>query len=240
MSIPRKPRNKDEEKIFSILDEIDKISRQYGIVVFMVGGFCREEVLGHDHSLEDDCDMMADSTHGLLLAGVIAEHFSVPIEFRHRAGAAKLVVDGLSFDFQALMKNFDLLPLIRKLDLPQDYFTLNIFTRDFTINTLAMSLRSGKMYDLTGRAIQDLKAGILRTPLDAELSVKSNPMIMLRAIDFSVRFKFKMVPELKMAIRKHAPLVESLPTDSVENMINNKILKHDPVEGARLLKEYGF
>ncbi len=239
MPLNRPPKTPDEQKIFTVLNEIDDLSHQYGFIAFLVGGFCRAEVLGEDHNTEDDCDMMSEERHGLYLAGLIAEHFKVPVEFRHRTGTAKVTVDGISFDFQTYMKNPELLQEIRNLPHAQNYFTLNIFSRDFTVNSLAMSLRSGKIYDLTGKGISDLKSSTLRTPLNPDITLKQDPMLVLRAIDFVCR-GFKMVPELEQAVRKYAPTVSKLPRENIDKMINDKILKHNTEKGHALLQEYGI
>jgi poly(A) polymerase len=238
MPLSRDPKTEDEKKIFSVLNEIDDLSHQYGFIAFLVGGFCREEVLGNDHKIEDDCDMMSEQYHGLYLAGLISEHYGVPLEFRHRTGTAKLNIDGVSFDFQPYMKNPRLLEEIRKLPLPQNYFTLNIFSRDFTVNTLAMSLRSGQIYDLTKKGKADLLSRTLRTPLDPNITFKEDPMLVLRAIDFVCR-GFTMVPELEQAVSSFAGEISSLPRQNIDKMVN-KILTHDSKKGQMLLDKYGI
>lgn len=42
--------------------------------------------------------------------------------------------------------------------------------RDFTINTLFYNLNTGEVEDYTGRGLQDIKDGIIRTPLEPKVT----------------------------------------------------------------------
>ena len=237
--IKRKPRTADEKAIFDILNEIDMLSKRYGFSCFIVGGFCREEYLGIDHTFESDVDMMAENYHGLELAGFVAEHFSVPISFHHRAGAAKLSIDGLDFDFQANNKIYDFLPEIRKSGLPQNNFTFNILSRDFTINTLAMGLRSGKMYDITGKGRKDLDDKILRTPLDPDIAIVNNALVVLRAIKFAVRDGYNIDLELQEAMKRNLGVLDTVETEKYNEIIDD-IRQYDPEKAEKLLTAFGI
>ena len=81
-------------------------------------------------------------------------------------------------------------PDSRKPDVRQGSLKDDVFRRDFTINTLLENLHSGETLDLTGRAWDDLRAGVLRTPLEPRLTFYDDPLRMLRAVRFAARFGF--------------------------------------------------
>jgi len=68
----------------------------------------------------------------------------------------------------------------------------DVLRRDFTINTLLENLHTGEMLDLTGRAETDLRAGIIRTPVDPRDTFYDDPLRMLRAVRFAARFGFEI------------------------------------------------
>jgi len=240
MPINKKPKSQEEAVVYSVLNGIDEITHSLGFIAFAVGGFCRDEYWGKEHTRESDIDLMAENYHGLYLAGAVAERFGVPVEYSHKTGTGKLSVNGLDIDCKANLKNFDLLPELRKTNLPQNNLSFDIISRDFTINTLIMSLRSGKIYDVLGTAKKDLDDGIIRCPVNADLSVKTNSIIALRALVFANRYDFTIDNELDAAIRKHREhILTEIDIDKASKTIE-KILKPNPDNGKRLLQEYGF
>ena len=72
--------------------------------------------------------------------------------------------------------------------------------RDFTINALFYNLQTRQVEDWTGRGWQDLQAGRIVTPLaDAHITLKDDPLRVLRAIRFAVRYQFALDSSLKEA-----------------------------------------
>lgn len=227
-----------DPKIENILRAIDHHAHSMGIYIFAVGGFCRNVVLGQPHPLTSDIDMMADEYGGLKTAGILASSFGVPLKFYHRTGTAVLTYDGVDLEFQAFRPNYDVLEELRKQNVPQNLLHFNVFSRDFTINSLLYGIRSGKIYDLTGKGIKDIKEGLIRTPIDADVLVKSNPIIILRAIMFKNRYKYDIDPELDRAMRANKDMImDQISLDRFRIAIN-KIAKPDEKEGLKLLYHY--
>src|SRR5579862_6538918 len=72
--------------------------------------------------------------------------------------------------------------------------------RDLTINSLFYNLHTESVEDLTGMGVEDLRNGIIRTPLDPLMTFKDDPLRVLRAVRFAARLDFKILPEVKSAI----------------------------------------
>jgi tRNA nucleotidyltransferase/poly(A) polymerase len=221
--IKRKPRNSYEKKLFAVLDDIDEISKRHGFVVFVVGGFVRDEVTKNIHEPGKDVDLMAENYRGLDLAGLVAEHFNVEIEYHHRTGTAKMNIDGIDLDFQANIKIYEFVPAIRKTGLPQNNFTFNMLSRDFTINSMAISLRSWTLYDITGNGVSDIKNKILRTPIDPVLVLQNNPIVALRAIRFAATYGFEIDDELKNVIIEHGDFVNKIDQSKKEEILGESL-----------------
>jgi tRNA nucleotidyltransferase (CCA-adding enzyme) len=71
--------------------------------------------------------------------------------------------------------------------------------RDFTINALYFNLRTDQVEDWTGRGLVDLRNGIIETPLNPHTTFHDDPLRVLRAIRFAVRYDFRLHEDLQKA-----------------------------------------
>ncbi len=75
------------------------------------------------------------------------------------------------------------------------------YRRDLTINALFYNINQNTIEDWTKKGIEDLKEGIIRTPLDPLQTFNDDPLRVLRTIRFTTRFGFKMREEVEAAAR---------------------------------------
>jgi len=82
----------------------------------------------------------------------------------------------------------------------------DLLRRDFTVNAMAASLNAktfGQLIDpFEGQS--DLRAGILRTPLDPEITFDDDPLRIMRAMRFSAQLGFTIDPHVLEAAGKMA------------------------------------
>lgn len=62
--------------------------------------------------------------------------------------------------------------------------------RDLTINSLFYNLRTKQIEDFTGKGLEDLCDGIIRTPLEPGATLLDDPLRMLRSVRFACRFGY--------------------------------------------------
>jgi tRNA nucleotidyltransferase/poly(A) polymerase len=70
------------------------------------------------------------------------------------------------------------------------------FRRDFTINAMFYNINQGTVEDFTGQGLDDLRSGIIRTPLPAKETFMDDPLRVLRAVRFASRFGFELEESL--------------------------------------------
>ncbi|TFY66207.1 hypothetical protein EVG20_g4884 [Dentipellis fragilis] len=75
--------------------------------------------------------------------------------------------------------------------------------RDTTINSLFYNVHSREVEDYCGRGLEDLRKGLIRTPLPPRQTFLDDPLRVVRCIRFASRFGFKMVPELQDSARDY-------------------------------------
>jgi poly(A) polymerase len=76
------------------------------------------------------------------------------------------------------------------------------FRRDFTVNGLYYNIADFSVHDYVG-GLEDLRARMIRMIGDPERRILEDPVRMLRALSLSARLKFRVQPELFLAILRH-------------------------------------
>lgn len=71
--------------------------------------------------------------------------------------------------------------------------------RDFTVNSLFYNIHTKRVEDFTGLGFEDMKRRIIRTPLDAAVTLVDDPLRALRMIRFASRLNFSIDQELLLA-----------------------------------------
>ena len=109
--------------------------------------------------------------------------------------------------------------------------------RDFTINAMAVSVNSdtfGELLDPFG-GIRDLNLGIIRTPLDPDITFSDDPLRMMRAIRFATQLGFIIQNETFEAIQRNAERIKIVSAERIISELNKIILSPKPSIGFKLL-----
>lgn len=110
--------------------------------------------------------------------------------------------------------------------------------RDFTINALALSLHPSNFGALIDpfNGVSDMEKGIIRTPLEPEVTFSDDPLRMLRAIRFATRLDFKIDANCLEAIRKQSDRLDIISKERIADELNKIILTKTPSRGFKLLQ----
>ena len=98
--------------------------------------------------------------------------------------------------------------------------TDDVLRRDFTINALLMSITTGEILDLSCKGLSDLKQGIIRTVQDPDTSFSEDPLRMLRALQFALRFNFQIEDKTLKAMQKNTPALKILSKRAIQEELN--------------------
>jgi len=193
-----------------IIKEVSEIAKSYGIKnSYIVGGYPRALIMDNAKDDVHDLDFASAWPGEATKLGTIAasELIGDLPEIYHRTGTIKFEYDGIDLEFQGTLGSIaDTQPIMSQLTLygiAVSPLTLNIYARDFTINTLIQDLNDFQIYDTTGFGVIDINNGIIRTPINPMIIAKINPIIVLRAIRFSLRYNFKILDPLKETIESN-------------------------------------
>ena len=112
------------------------------------------------------------------------------------------------------------------------------FRRDLTINALFYNINTGQVEDWTGRGFDDLRKGIVATPLAPLTTLLDDPLRVLRSVRFAARLRFTMDPELTEAAlddRVRTALAQKVSRERVGGEVDLMLRSPDPVGAMRLL-----
>ncbi|HRH11196.1 MAG TPA: HD domain-containing protein [Bacteroidia bacterium] len=114
--------------------------------------------------------------------------------------------------------------------------------RDFTINALAIGVSEknfGQLLDPFG-GMEDLKNGIIRTPLDPDITYSDDPLRMMRAIRFASQLNFTIEERSLTAITKNKERLSIVSRERISDELNKIILSPVPSKGFKLLFDTGL
>ncbi len=111
--------------------------------------------------------------------------------------------------------------------------------RDFTINAMAICLnadRWGELVDPFG-GMDDLERGIIRTPLNPDITFSDDPLRMMRAIRFATQLNFNIEAETFAAIERNRERIEIISKERIIDELGKIIRSDIPSRGFILLDD---
>ena len=114
--------------------------------------------------------------------------------------------------------------------------------RDFTINAMAICLnksRFGELVDPFG-GLDDLWDGIVRTPLDPDITFSDDPLRMLRCIRFATRLNFIIDDETFSALDRNAERIKIISAERIIEELNKILMTRTPSRGFVDLQRCGL
>ena len=221
------------EHIKSTYTFIDKLLDQ-NLGVYIVGGYVRDHILNKENK---DIDF--------LVTGISINNLESLLK------TFDLKVDNVGASFGVLkLKNIDIdIAVPRKetkvsagytgFEVETENVTLeeDLFRRDYTINSIAISLKDGSMIDPYNGLI-DLENKIIR--MTNPNAFIEDPLRMLRAIQFASRFKFTIEEETFRLIKANAKLIKEISGERIVIELDKIFTKGDHKIGFDLLVQSGL
>ncbi len=212
---------------------VSKYIEENQLEAYVVGGFVRDLLL-EKPSKDIDIVVVGDGTE---LARKVADILRVKsVSVFKNYGTAHFKYKDLDVEFVGARKESyesnSRKPYTEKGTLRDDQFR-----RDFTINALALDLRPQNYGELVDPfdGLTDLKNGIIRTPVDPDITFSDDPLRMLRAIRFATRLDFKIESNCLKALKNQANRLEIISRERISDELNKIILTKTPSRGFKLL-----
>lgn len=224
----------------AVFEIISSIGSQLDQPVFVVGGYVRDYYLNRLKE-EPDLDFvtlgsgiaLAEKVHGKLKGSSLAVF--------KKFGTAQVKFKNLELEFVGARKESyrreSRKPIVEDGTLEDDQLR-----RDLTINALSWSLNKedlGTLNDPFG-GMQDIRDGIIRTPIDPRQTFSDDPLRMMRAIRFATQLNFHIHEDTFRAITEMAERINIISKERILEELNKIILAKKPSIGFTMLFKAGL
>jgi len=155
--------------------------------LYYIGGIVRDELLDIQSR---DIDITFQGNAIEFCRNLEMQNVGQILQVNEKFGTVRMIIDGKEIDFASTRDETypqkGHLPVVSDIgcDLKKD-----VLRRDFSVNALAKSLKTGEIIDYTG-GLKDIKNKTLRILHDN--SFIDDPTRIVRGLKFSVRFGFKL------------------------------------------------
>lgn len=220
MGLPPLKLDKVEQNICQLLNDFTQTyngritGNSEPLALRISGGWVRDKILGRDsHDLDISINIMSGEQFALQLSRFLTDNFSKygikphsihkidinPAKSKHLETATTKLF-GVEVDFVNLRSeeysNHSRIPVTKFGTAEED-----ALRRDATLNALFYNIQENKVEDFTKMGLQDLKNGILRTPLPPRQTFLDDPLRVLRLIRFASRYNFRIDDEVLNEMR---------------------------------------
>ncbi|KAH7929375.1 hypothetical protein BV22DRAFT_1002853 [Leucogyrophana mollusca] len=245
-----------ENHLCTLLDECTTyLKEEHGITTAcrINGGWVRDKLLG---SQSNDIDISLTD----MMGAPFAEHFVSFLSERDHLGdsevkiakigsnpdqskhleTARTTLFGIDLDFVNLRSEEyaenSRIPTEVKFGTPLQ----DAMRRDITINSLFYNVHSRTVEDQTGKGLDDLRSGTIRTPLAPLETFRDDPLRVIRCIRFASRFGFEMDLELQNAARD--PIIQEalslkISRERVGEELDKMMKGPDPLRSIQLISD---
>jgi tRNA nucleotidyltransferase/poly(A) polymerase len=211
--------------------QIAKLAKYYKIdKPYIVGGVPRDLYLKREVKTSD-IDITTNSFDSLRLAVLTADNLDVSFDISDD-GHAVVFSDFFDLDFSSHFVS----PAVMEY-LPEDKRKYaEVFSRDFTINTLHQDLETKEIFDFTGMGFSDCENKIIKTPVPPEITFTDDPRRIYRAVNLAARYGYTIDQSIVKYVKENPDTFKSIKEKYISLKIS-KALKENKELTIQLLKE---
>ena len=221
-----------QHKVFKCISEC---ADELGVETYVIGGYVRDVILQRKEP--KDIDVVCVGS-GIELAKKVAQklHGKPQVQVFKNFGTAMVLHGDLELEFVGARKESyrkdSRKPIVENGTLEDDQNR-----RDFTINALALCLNKDRFGELVDpfNGMDDLTKGIIKTPLNPDITYSDDPLRMMRAVRLATQLDFTIEKESLDALERNCERLEIISQERIIDELNKIILAKKPSKGLKLL-----
>lgn len=213
-----------------IFHKISSAADKIGLDCYVVGGYVRDLFLERK---SNDIDVVVVGS-GIKVAGALCEELGkrAKLTVFRNFGTAQVKYKNLEVEFVGARRESyshnSRKPVVEDGTLEDDQNR-----RDFTINAMAICLNSDRFGQLVDPfdGLYDLEDGIIRTPLDPDITFSDDPLRMMRCVRFATQLNFLIEDETFNALQRNAERIKIISGERIEEELNKIMMTPTPSRG---------
>ena len=229
----------EKVKAQDIFHTIGETADSLGYPCYLIGGYVRDLFLNRP---TNDVDVMVVG-NGIETARALSTRLGREHQpdIYQNFGTAQVKWHGIEIEFVgARRESYDRnsrKPIVEDGTLEDD---LN--RRDFTINALGICLNADHFGELVDHfeGLYDLEDGIIRTPLDPDITFSDDPLRMMRCIRFATQLNFFIDDETFDALERNKERIKIISAERIIAELNKIMLSPIPSKGLIDLERCGL
>lgn len=218
----------------TIFQVVSRAADKAGLETYVVGGYVRDLILKRQSK---DIDFVCVGS-GIALAQEVARSMGpeVNVNVFKNFGTAQIRYRDLDIEFVGARRESyqrdSRKPVVEDGTLEDDQKR-----RDFTMNALAICINEKTFGELIDpfKGVEDIKAKVIRTPLDPSITFSDDPLRMMRAIRFASQLNFDIEADTFQAIIDQGSRIKIVSQERIIDELNKIILSPVPSYGFKLL-----
>ena len=212
--------------------------QEKGASIYEVGGSLRDHILNRDTK---DYDLVVAKLPFEIIKKILKNHGSVSLVGKS-FGIIKFDTKELDYEFDIALPRKEKSTGVGHRDFEVDFdpnipIEDDLKRRDFTINAMAREIGHNSFID-PHHGKKDLKEKLIRTV--STNSFEEDPLRLLRAVQFSARFDFKVEKQTLQDMKKYSKLIHTITSERISEEILKLFSAKKPSKGFTLMKETGL
>ncbi|MEW6653020.1 MAG: CCA tRNA nucleotidyltransferase [Bacteroidota bacterium] len=222
---------------YSFLSKLTEVATVRGEQVYLVGGFVRDILIGR---IKQEMDFLIVGD-GPAFAKAFADKLGVnEVVIFKNFGTAHFNYNGIELEFVGARRE-SYTRVSRNPKVTIGTLDDDLDRRDFTVNTLAVSMNKDNFGELHDKfnGLDDIKNKVIKTPLDPLKTFDDDPLRIMRAFRFASQLNFEVELQVLQAASNMAERLRIVSQERITDEFLKILESPKPSVGLKLIYETG-
>lgn len=225
-------------KLSDLIQVINKCSKDLNTKAYLCGGLPRDKqlnILDEVHDIDITTGNNLIFSFGELVYKSINKNLNVE-SFTSKDGHRTLKFKNISIDFSSNYNEPNITEILKSKLANPSSLQKEMYSRDFTCNSLLMDFDFKTITDPTGNGLNDIKNKLIKTNLDPKITLSTMPNRVVRAIYLACKLNFTIDPVIISFIKSN-PQVSQISNEKTTKEKLDLAFSSNPEKAVKIISE---